>query len=650
MKITQALLVALCLFITSNIQAQPTDCQSDRYQQQVFNNIRVTTDLTYGSAQNVLGFNQSLELDFYEPDPAEEYLGKRPLVVMFFGGAYILGSKGDADMTAWCDSLAHYGYACASVEYRLDNAANFALPGRGVRAAYRAIQDGRAAIRYLLEDPNGFGFNIDPDHIYTGGESAGAITAIHIAYMEESERPADTFSGFLLSDQGCIDCSGNNYFQPFSIAGIIDLWGATLDLNFLDVAENVPMVIIHGDQDFIVPYTSGSPFNVPLFPTMYGAVPMDADLTAKGICHQFYSYPGEGHVFYGLPTGIVTFPNQYWEPVFTQGHEFLYDKTLQFDSPMPAGETMVCQGATEIYDVAATPGSIYCWDVMNGTILSTNNNQVTVQWNNSPGYLTVTETNCIDVVGTPQTIEVLPFSCCAPVDLTIRFDGFPSQSSWDIVDSGGNVVASGGTYAGTPGNSLLTESACLTDGCYTLNFYDALGNGMCPFRATASSAGTFITPGTLITPGSVVATLGTVVAPGLCGNYTLSDATGTLTSGGGGFGSSESNTFCVNGGVTPFIHNDDYNNTSFKTNQTNQQISIQPNVASDRMMLYYSFDTDDDVQINVVNMSGQIVQQHIRSANDTPELELLISDLHTGIYFVQCITKDNIITKKIIKK
>jgi len=98
------------------------------------------------------------------------------------------------------------------------------------------------------------------------------------------------------------------------------------------------------------------------------------------------------------------------------------------------------------------------------------------------------------------SINVTTDPCCASVDLDIRFDGFPSQTSWEITDASGNVVASsGGTYSGQAGNSLLNLTpACLPDGCYDLTFYDGVNNGMCPFRATASSQGTFITPGTVI--------------------------------------------------------------------------------------------------------------------------------------------------------
>ncbi len=647
-NIQLCLIIALCL--SCGLMAQPTDCQSNRYKQKVFNNIQITSDITYGNAQNVIGFNQSLELDFYEPAPTEEYLTKRPLVVMFFGGAYILGDRADADMRAWCDSLAHYGYACASVEYRLDNAVNFALPDQGVRAAYRAIQDGRAAIRYLLEDPNGFGFNIDPNHIYTGGESAGAITAIHLAYLEESERPSETFGGFFSSDLGCIDCSGNNYNQPFSIKGIIDLWGATLDLNFIDAAENVPMVIIHGDEDFIVPYTSGAPFNVPVFPTMYGAVPLAAEMTAKSICHQFYPYPGEGHVIYGVPTGVVTFPNQYWAPIFTQGHTFLYDKTLRYDSPLPSGALTFCEGATEMYEVPETPGSIYCWSVTNGLITNTNNNQVTVKWNSGPGSLTVTETNCIDVVGTPQTIEVLPQVCCSPVDLSIQFDGFPAQSSWDITDANGNIVANSSSYNGLPNYSSATESACLPNGCYTLNFYDALGNGMCPFQSSAVGVSTFITPGTLISPGSIVGTLSLVATPGLCGNYTLSDASGNpLVSGGGSFGATQSQTFCVNGGASPKIQSTTKETLINKVD--NISMKLQSNLVRNVVQLAYNLPSNATANILLMDMHGSILQQFKTSTSNSQQLNIDVSNLPRGMYWLQLVSNDGqMLTKRLVKQ
>lgn len=386
---------------------QVTDCVTDRYQQRVFNNIQVRNNITYGAAPNITGFTQSLEMDVYEPDPSEEYLTKRPLVLMMFGGGYLLGGKNDPDMEAWCDSLAHYGYVCVSIEYRLDNAAHFALFNQGVRAAYRAVQDAHAAVRYILEDPNNENFNIDTDYIYAGGQSAGAITAIHLAYMEESERPSETFNvGLFDPDMGCISCSGNNFNQSFDIRGVVDIWGAVLDLSYLDTSDNIPMVLIHGDQDFVIPFNSGSPFNVPLFPTMHGAVPMAAELASKNIVHEFYPYPGEGHVFYGTTSVVITFPNQLWDPVFTQGHEFLYNRTLAFNSPIPTGPTNLCPGDIVTYQVPANSNALYCWTANGGTVISSTPNTATVQWNTFPAQISVTETSCIDVSGAPGVLNV----------------------------------------------------------------------------------------------------------------------------------------------------------------------------------------------------------------------------------------------------
>jgi len=143
-------------------------------------------------------------------------------------------------------------------------------------------------------------------------------------------------------------------------------------------------------------------------------------------------------------------------------------------------------------------------------------------------------------------------NCCSTVNLAINFDNFPGQTNWTITDLNNNVVASGGNYSGQASYSNIIENACLADGCYTLNMQDAVGNGMCPFQSSAVGVSTFITPGTQIIPGSIVGTLSLVVTPGLCGNYSLTDGNGiNLISGGGAFGSNQSQTFCLNNGVAP---------------------------------------------------------------------------------------------------
>ena len=48
--------------------------------------------------------------------------------------------------------------------------------------------------------------------------------------------------------------------------------------------------------------------------------------------------------------------------------------------------------------------------------------------------------------------------------------------TWDVTDASGScVVGSGGPYA--LGYNTLSDSLCLTDGCYVLNVYDSYGDG-----------------------------------------------------------------------------------------------------------------------------------------------------------------------------
>lgn len=226
---------------------------------------------------------------------------------------------------------------------------------------------------------------------------------------------------------------------------------------------------------------------------------------------------------------------------------------------------------------------------------------------------------------------------CAAVDLNILFDGFPPQTSWQITDNANNnVVATSPSYSGQTSNTSLTDSpACLPDGCYTLTFNDALNNGMCPFQSSAMGVSTFITPGTLITPGSIVGTLSLVVTPGLCGNYNLTDANGTtLVSGGGGFGASESNSFCLTGGLAPRYGNDNIK-SSQKNGLGNDEISIYPNPVVDVLMIEFPFNSSSkNVVVNVFDMNGKLlVEQNIQNESGHT-FELNVAGLDTGNYRV----------------
>ena len=64
------------------------------------------------------------------------------------------------------------------------------------------------------------------------------------------------------------------------------------------------------------------------------------------------------------------------------------------------------------------------------------------------------------------------------VTLTLNFDSFPQDISWEII-SGGAVIQSGGPYPNEPGGSTLEIEMNLSAGSYELNVNDSWGDGMC---------------------------------------------------------------------------------------------------------------------------------------------------------------------------
>ena len=189
---------------------------------------------------------QSLLMDIYEP--VGDSTNLRPLVLMIHGGAFYNGDKQDEAYVKWCRHFASLGYVAVSLNYRMGF-----LPYKNAIdcAGYRATQDANAALRFLVHHADTY--HINPELIFTWGTSAGAITALNVAFMRDKNRPRSVVN------EGKIAKLVPEFADKYHVKAVANMWGAVHDTAIL--ANNRTAVIsFHGDADAIVPYGYGLPF------------------------------------------------------------------------------------------------------------------------------------------------------------------------------------------------------------------------------------------------------------------------------------------------------------------------------------------------------------------------------------------------------
>ena len=374
------------LFFQNSLFSQ--SCENQRYRDSVFDVVK-TSDIIFANVQAIpavyvsenVTVSQNLFMDIFEP--ADDTLSKRPVVIFAFGGGFLIGGKDDEDAQTYCDSMAHTGYVAVSIDYRLGM--NIASPSSAVRAIYRAAQDYSAAVRFLKEYAELY--HIDTNYIFTGGVSAGSFSAMNLAYMQENDRPTDTYaSGGLIPspDLGCLHCSGNTYNHNTKAKALLNCWGALLDSSWMDINDNTPLISFHGDADLIVPFGTGFPFTALfLMPEVYGSQPITERANNIGLFNQFHPFAGQGHNVWGtvVNNNFVGGQTPYFDTIFQETKEFFYP-FLQPFSPVISGPFNVCIGDTLVYSVVQNQGSTYCWEVQGGSITSSNvqQNQISVLW------------------------------------------------------------------------------------------------------------------------------------------------------------------------------------------------------------------------------------------------------------------------------
>ena len=337
--------------------------------------------LADGLKNSIRRTTQSLTFDIYMPDDSTRL---HPLVLMLHGGAFYVGDKKDTAITLWCQHLASLGYVAVSANYRMGF-----LPTKGEieRTGYMALQDAHAAMRYLVSKAEEL--QIDTNLIFVGGASAGAITALNLAFMRDKDRPNKVLKR--QNELGTIASSGNSIKASFHIKAVANLWGAVYNTNILE-NSNTDIVSFHGDADQIVPYDKGYPFSdiskvlgKRIFSPMYGSVQIDNQARKLGYRSQLYTFPGEGHSLHHKADGSWNQKN--FEFIRDKMSDFFYREIVTHDASITEN-----RNNPRLFSVEPADVTDVAWRVEGGFILKIDDNSIEIVWRDDAPHQSLTAT------------------------------------------------------------------------------------------------------------------------------------------------------------------------------------------------------------------------------------------------------------------
>ena len=173
--------VALAIVLASfAAPSAPVGAAPVRYVDEVFSSVTRLPDVVYGQAEEE-GRSVPLRLDVYQP--VADAASARPLIIWLHGGGFSKGDKASPQMVEVATAFARRGYVTASINYRLTPSgcdAGLVLDAECSQAITRARADALDAVAFFRE--RAATYRIDPHRIAIAGTSAGAITALNVAF------------------------------------------------------------------------------------------------------------------------------------------------------------------------------------------------------------------------------------------------------------------------------------------------------------------------------------------------------------------------------------------------------------------------------------------------------------------------------------
>ncbi|MEC9209379.1 MAG: alpha/beta hydrolase [Bacteroidota bacterium] len=331
------LLLTTSLLISNFIFSQ---CNG-RYETEIFSSAPDTT-VNYSDVYN----DNAHKMDIYIPDG--DTVTNRPIILYMHGGAFTAGDKSMADCIDFCKSFAKRGYVTASLNYRLSSdPVGFLISNEAqYETVLKAVSDAKAAVRYFRKSfANGNPWGIDPNTIFAGGYSAGAVTAIHQAYIDNitdlpSSATDNDGSSFNVQDivtnlggPNGLEGDAGNYGYSSELSGVISFAGGINDVSWID-SNDEPLVSVQGTNDATVSYNCGPGLNNSFVLTLCGAGEMHPQADLVGVINDKLIFSGEGHGWAGSGDG---------NPKFIQAIGF----TSDFLFPL-----LPCNSTTDITEIS----------------------------------------------------------------------------------------------------------------------------------------------------------------------------------------------------------------------------------------------------------------------------------------------------------
>ncbi len=232
---------------------------------------------------------------------------KRPLIIGVHSGGFVNFCPFEPCYVKHSENVlipnfTPQGYITAAVQYRLTSPLDFKFPKikdeKLKETQYKATQDVREAIKFIFE--NAEKYDVDTENVFLFGTSAGAITALHAAFLDNEEVPKD-----LLDKYGPLA-------KREKIKGVISLSGAIYDLSYLDGGDKVPMMIVHGTEDGIVPIDKGFYLGMKHLTPVFGGRAILDEARKKGIEAKGFFYDF-GH----------DYPSRFLKDIFKNANDFI---------------------------------------------------------------------------------------------------------------------------------------------------------------------------------------------------------------------------------------------------------------------------------------------------------------------------------------